>query len=79
LKSSYYCNDEFDMIVKILGFTKDPKLDGYILVMQYAPEGDLHKYLQKKFTEIDWGRKLRILYRISMGYLYFKYIVVINS
>jgi hypothetical protein len=42
--------------------------------MQYAPEGDLHKYLQKKFTEIDWRRKIGILKDISIGYLYFKYI-----
>ena len=42
-----------------------------MLVMQYASEGDLHKYLQKKFTEIRWDKKdkLRILYQISDGYL----------
>jgi serine/threonine protein kinase len=61
-------------IVKTLGFTRDPKLDDYILVMQYAPEGNLHKYLQKEFTEINWQRKLSILRDILSGYLYFKYI-----
>ena len=46
-----------------------------MLVMQYASEGDLHKYLQKKFTGITWNKdKLRILYQISEGYfLYLKY------
>ena len=45
-----------------------------MLVMQYASEGDLHKYLQKEFTEITWNKdKLRILYQISDGYLYLKY------
>ena len=46
-----------------------------MLVMQYASEGDLHKYLQKKFTEITWNKdKLRILYQISEGYFFiFKY------
>jgi hypothetical protein len=71
LKSSHYCEGG---IIRTLGFTKDPKLDDYILVMQYAPEGDLHKYLQKKFTKIDWKQKIMILYYISSGYLYFKYI-----
>jgi hypothetical protein len=71
LKSSHYCRNTCN-IVKTLGFTKGPELDDYILVMQYAPEGDLHKYLQKKFTEIYWGRKLKILIWISVGYLYFK-------
>ena len=45
-----------------------------MLVMQYASEGDLHKYLQKNFTGITWNKdKLRILYQISDGYLYLKY------
>ena len=41
-----------------------------MLVIQYASEGDLHNYLQKKFTEITWKDKLRILRQISDGYLY---------
>ena len=50
-----------------------------MLVMQYASEGDLHKYLQKKFTNITWNKdKLRILYQISDGYLYLKYIIKKN-
>ena len=41
-----------------------------MLVMQRASEGDLHKYLQRKFTEIKWNKeKLRILWQISEGYL----------
>ena len=42
-----------------------------MIVIQYASEGDLHKYLQRKFTEIKWNKdKLRILYQISDGYLF---------
>ncbi len=49
-----------------------------MLVMQYASEGDLHKYLQKNFTEITWNEdKLRILTQISNGYLCLKYICYI--
>jgi hypothetical protein len=41
--------------------------------MKYATEGDLHKYLQKEFTNITWNyQKLRILWQISEGYVYFK-------
>jgi serine/threonine protein kinase len=59
-------------IIKIYGFTKDPKLDDYIIVMEYASEGDLHKYLQKNFTNITWiKQKSLILWQISVGYLYF--------
>jgi hypothetical protein len=38
--------------------------------MQYASEGDLHKYLQKNFTIIDWQQKIDILKEITFGYLY---------
>ncbi|RGB35363.1 kinase-like domain-containing protein [Rhizophagus diaphanus] len=65
LKSNYYCNKLF--LIETYGFTKDPKLDDYIIVMQYASEGDLHKYLQKEFTEIDWKKKIKILEYISSG------------
>ena len=42
-----------------------------MLVIQYASEGDLHKYLQSEFTKITWNKdKLRILWQISEGYLY---------
>ncbi|GET64120.1 kinase-like domain-containing protein [Rhizophagus irregularis DAOM 181602=DAOM 197198] len=55
-------------IIKIYGFTKDPESEDYVLVMKYAPNGDLHKYLQKNFTNITWNiQKLIILYDISMG------------
>ena len=50
-----------------------------MLIMQYASEGDLHKYLQKKFTKITWNDKKRILYQISDGYLYFKYIIILTE
>jgi hypothetical protein len=78
LKLNHYFNDVNNRIVKILGFTKDPKLDDYILVMQYASGGDLYKYLQKKFTVIDWQRKIIILNYISIGYLYLNILIVIN-
>ncbi|UZO19313.1 uncharacterized protein OCT59_010610 [Rhizophagus irregularis] len=42
LKSNYHCYN-YAALIKTYGFTKDPQLDIYILVMQYAPEGDLHK------------------------------------
>ncbi|GBB90991.1 hypothetical protein RclHR1_18080001 [Rhizophagus clarus] len=68
LKSNQYCYQIKHHIVKIYGFTKDPKFDDYILVMQYALGGDLHNYLQKHFTNITWNKKkLSILSQISEG------------
>ena len=42
-----------------------------MMIMDYADNGDLHKYLQNNFANITWNDKLYILYRISNGYLYF--------
>ncbi|UZO16661.1 uncharacterized protein OCT59_008041 [Rhizophagus irregularis] len=67
LESNHRCYKLGCTVNETFGFTKDPKLDDYILVMQYASEGDLHKYLQKEFPVIDWKQKIRILNDISLG------------
>ncbi|CAB4410626.1 unnamed protein product [Rhizophagus irregularis] len=68
LKSCNHCFKEYGHIIKTYGFTKDPESEDYILVMKYASNGDLHKYLQKNFTNITWNKqKLLILYDISKG------------
>ncbi|CAB5178929.1 unnamed protein product [Rhizophagus irregularis] len=80
LRSNQHCFNRtfYDYIIKIYGFTKDPELEDYILVMKYASEGDLHKYLQKNFTNLEWNSdniilvysKLNILRNISEGLEY---------
>ncbi|UZO08490.1 uncharacterized protein OCT59_028744 [Rhizophagus irregularis] len=69
LKSYYHCfKDKKGHIIKTYGFTKDPELEDYIIVMKYASGGDLHKHLQKDFARIKWdSEKLRILHQISAG------------
>ncbi|GET50792.1 uncharacterized protein OCT59_028885 [Rhizophagus irregularis] len=55
LKSYYHCfKDEKGHIIETYGFTKDPELEDYIIVMEYASGGDLHKHLQKGFVRITW-------------------------
>jgi len=63
-------------IIRVYGFTRDPKLEDYILVMQYASEGDLHKYLQKEFIKVTWTHKLDYLKQISEGYFVFNLFTV---
>ena len=63
-----YCYEIKGHIIRIYGFTKDPELNDYILVMECA--SDLNKYLQNEFTEITWNQKIDILLQISKGYLY---------
>ena len=47
-----------------------------MLIMNYAKGGDLHKYLQKDFTNTNWKKILEILWRISEGYLYSSLLIV---
>ncbi|PKY21677.1 kinase-like protein [Rhizophagus irregularis] len=65
LKSNYHCGCL--SIIETYGFTKDPELEDYMLVMEYASGGDLHNYLQREFAYITLIRKLRILREISYG------------
>ncbi|PKY28299.1 kinase-like protein, partial [Rhizophagus irregularis] len=65
-ESNYHCYNVY-YLIKTYGFTKDPQLDIYMLVMDYAPGGDLHKYLQKNFREIKWKDKENFLWLIING------------
>ncbi|UZO14370.1 uncharacterized protein OCT59_005829 [Rhizophagus irregularis] len=71
LKSNQHCYALDRHIIRTYGFTKDPKSDDYILVMQYASGGDLHNFLRKQFTEITWNHwnehKISILWQIARG------------
>ncbi|EXX56574.1 hypothetical protein RirG_215020 [Rhizophagus irregularis DAOM 197198w] len=49
LKSNYQCG--CPSIIKTYGFTKDPELEDYMLIMEYASGGDLHNYLQREFMD----------------------------
>ena len=61
-------NNEFGYDVnKCHGVTKDPNENDYLLVFEYAANGDLHNNLSKNFKEITWGDKIHSLYDISEG------------
>ncbi|UZO14680.1 uncharacterized protein OCT59_006131 [Rhizophagus irregularis] len=68
LKSLQHCFESYNgYIIETYGFTKVPELGDYILVMRYASGGDLHKHLQKNFTNITWNQKIDILNQVSNG------------
>ena len=66
LKSLYQCYYWLN-IINHIGITRDLKTKELMLIMTYANGGDLHKYLQKDFTSINWGGKLSILSLVSTG------------
>ena len=63
-------NSKFEYIFNIkkcYGVTKDPNENDYLLVFDYAPNGDLHNNLSKNFKEITWQDKISSLWLISQG------------
>ena len=62
-------NNEFrrNVVNKYYGVTRDPNENDYLLVFDYAKNGDLHNNLSKNFKEITWKHKIVSLYYISLG------------
>ena len=61
-------NNEFeDYVNECYGVTKDPNENDYLLVFEYAINGDLHNHLSKNFKKITWQHKINSPYRISQG------------
>ena len=61
-------NNEFGNYVnKCYGVTKDPNESDYLLVFDYAKNGDLHNNLSKNFKKITWWDKIKSLLRILEG------------
>ncbi|GBC02281.1 hypothetical protein RclHR1_04540005 [Rhizophagus clarus] len=52
-------------INRILGITKDS--NNYNLVLEYANEGNLRAYLEKKFTSLKWKDKIQMALDITNG------------
>ncbi|GBB87968.1 hypothetical protein RclHR1_14480001 [Rhizophagus clarus] len=67
--------DYHQNINRILGITKVSRF--YILVLEYANEGNLRDYLKKKFTLLKWNDKIQMALDITCGlrFLHFKEII----
>ncbi|CAJ0899797.1 6067_t:CDS:2 [Entrophospora sp. SA101] len=61
-------NNSGNYITRYYGLTQDPKTNNYMVVVQYARNGDLGKYLSKNISKkITWQKKLDILFAIATG------------
>src|SRR5207248_50191 len=56
-----------DYVICCYGITKNPKVNDFIMVMNYAKNGSLRKRLNDSFNSISWTQKLGILKRIAKG------------
>src|SRR6266487_387774 len=53
--------------LRCYGVTQDQDTKEYMLVLQYAENGDLRHYLRDHFTEITWKRRLIMLNSLAMN------------
>ncbi|GET02104.1 kinase-like domain-containing protein [Rhizophagus clarus] len=54
-----------DNIISFLGISKNDT--GYIMLLEYANEGNLRDYLTKKFESLEWEKKIRMVLDITCG------------
>ncbi|RHZ80043.1 hypothetical protein Glove_139g183 [Diversispora epigaea] len=51
--------------IRFYGITQDPETHKYMMVLQYATDGNLREYLKINFNNINWEQKLHNLWRLS--------------
>ena len=67
LKANSEIEIDSDFVNYCCGVTKDPNENDYLLVFDYAKNGDLHNHLLKNFKEITWQDKIKSLLWTSWG------------
>jgi serine/threonine protein kinase len=59
---------DFDhRIIKFYGITQDPVTENYVMVLEYANNGSLRKYLDTNHNKLIWESKIIHLYDIILG------------
>ncbi|RHZ75000.1 hypothetical protein Glove_218g45 [Diversispora epigaea] len=51
--------------IRFYGITQDPETHSYMMVLDYAKDGNLREYLKINFNNINWKQKLYNLYYLS--------------
>ncbi|RHZ43775.1 hypothetical protein Glove_856g53 [Diversispora epigaea] len=52
--------------IRFYGITQDPETHSYMMVLEYASDGNLREYLKINFNNINWNQKLHNLYNSSL-------------
>ncbi|CAG8743325.1 18043_t:CDS:2, partial [Acaulospora morrowiae] len=66
LRFYYQCMSS-GRILPCYGISREPLTNHYILVMQYASEGDLGNYVRQAFGQFDWWKRIDMLRDVILG------------
>ncbi|RHZ57698.1 hypothetical protein Glove_384g18 [Diversispora epigaea] len=58
-------NNKYDTSIEFYGITQDPETHSYMMVLDYAADGNLREYLKINFNNINWKQKLDNLWLLS--------------
>ncbi|RHZ78485.1 hypothetical protein Glove_164g59 [Diversispora epigaea] len=53
--------------IRFYGITQDPETHSYMMVLEYAKDGNLREYLKLNFDNINWEQKLENLSLLSLN------------
>jgi hypothetical protein len=67
MKNQYISLKKSSKVPIMYGLTQDPQTKDYFIVLQYANDFDLHKYLAQNCASIDWWQRISILDGIVKG------------
>ncbi|RHZ69942.1 hypothetical protein Glove_276g34 [Diversispora epigaea] len=60
-----YTDSDGGSSIRFYGITQDPKTHSYMMVLEYASDGNLREYLKINFNNINWKQKLYNLRELS--------------
>ncbi|GBB99980.1 hypothetical protein RclHR1_00370021 [Rhizophagus clarus] len=58
------CSYANSYITQFYGITKDPETGEFLMVLEYATDGNLREYLEINFPTLKWYKRLEILHNI---------------
>ncbi|RHZ88677.1 hypothetical protein Glove_21g213 [Diversispora epigaea] len=57
---------KYNASIRFYGITQDPETHSYMMVLEYAKDGNFREYLKINFNNINWKQKLDNLYNLSL-------------
>ncbi|CAB5199617.1 unnamed protein product [Rhizophagus irregularis] len=70
--------DYSERIIRCFGISLDPKTNEYLLIMQYANDGDLQNYLKNNFNNLTWNDKKKLAFQIADGLNYLHHVNILH-
>ncbi|RHZ85126.1 hypothetical protein Glove_71g181 [Diversispora epigaea] len=65
--------------IRFYGITQDPETHSYMMVLEYASDGNLREYLKINFNNINWKQKLYNLWDLSYRLIYIHELDIVHQ